>query len=105
VKFLCVCNAAHTRSVACANALKRRGQNAIAAARHYNVPEPMAMLSRWADRIILMYHWEPDFIPASERRKVRWLDVGHDVWHDPTNPQLVAIVDRAIAEWEAQGYP
>jgi len=36
---------------------------------------------------------------------VRWLDVGHDVWHDPTNPQLVAIVDRAIAEWEAQGYP
>lgn len=104
MKFLCICHAAHTRSVACATALKRRGQNAIAASWQYNSPEPMGTLSRWADRIVLMYHWKPDFIPAEERYKVRYLDVGRDIWGTPTAPDLVEIVGRAIDEWAAKEY-
>ena len=105
MNFLCICRAGSTRSVACANALKRRGQNAVAAGMDYNSPEPIGMLSHWADRIVLMYHWNPDFIPASERHKVRLLDVGRDIWQNPTHPNIVFIVGRAVDEWQAKGFP
>lgn len=105
MKFLCICRAGMTRSVACANALKARGQNAVPTGWVVNAPEPIGTLSRWADRIVLMYNFKPDVVPASERRKIRLLDVGNDVWGDPTNPELVAIVDGAVGEWEARGYP
>lgn len=104
MNVLCVDTGGNTRAIACATALKRHGHNAIGAGWHHNVPEPIAMLSRWADRILIMYHWPPDFIPAEERHKIRYLDVGHDIWHDPTNPQLVRMVVPAVEEWAAKGY-
>lgn len=106
MNILCICAAGSTRSVACANGLKHRGHNAIAAGWHYNAPEPIGMLSlNWADRILLMYHWSPDFIPLEARHKVRYLDVGRDVWHSPTSPTLVQIVGRALDEWQVKGFP
>lgn len=105
MNILCVDTGGNTRAVACATALKRRGQNAIGAGWHHNAPEPIATLSRWAERILIMYHWTPDFIPEAERHKIRYLDVGHDVWHDPTNPQLVAMIQNALNQWQAAGFP
>lgn len=104
MNILCICAGGITRSVACATELKRRGHDAIAAGWRYNAPQPIGMLSRWADRILLMYHWEPSFIPTAELGKVRYLDVGHDIWPNPTHPDLVAMVSRAIDGWESKGF-
>ena len=105
MNILCICAAGSTRSVACANALKHRGQDAVAAGWHYNSPEPIGILSRWADRIVLMYDWKPEFIPPDQRHKVRLLNVGRDIWQTPTHPNLVDIVNNAIDEWQAKGFP
>lgn len=104
MKFLCICAGGNTRSVSCATSLKRRGHNAMAAGWHHNSPDPIDILSRWADRIVIMYHWEPTFIPNAELHKVRYLDVGHDVWHDPTNADLVGKVTHALDDWQARGF-
>lgn len=104
MKVLCICAGGNTRSVACATALKRRGHNAVATGWHDNAPDPIDRLSEWADRIVIMYQWDPTFVPADQLFKIRYLDVGHDIWHDPTNPQLVAMVNSALDEWESRGF-
>jgi len=104
MKFLCICAGGNTRSVACATALKRRGYNAVATGWHFNAPDPIDILSRWADRIVIMFKWDPTFVPKEEFGKIRYLDVGPDVWQDPTNPELIAMVTKALDEWEKRNF-
>jgi len=104
MKFLCICAGGNTRSVACATALKSRGHNAMASGWQSNFPDPIDQLSEWADRIVIMHHWEPTFVPHDQLYKVRYLDVGPDIWQDPTNPELVSTIHRALDEWESRSF-
>jgi hypothetical protein len=51
-----------------------------------------------------MFKWDPTFVPKEEFGKIRYLDVGPDVWQDPTNPELVAMVTKALDEWEKRNF-
>ena len=93
MKYLTVCNYAHSRSVAMCRYLHNRGQEAVAVGCG-TAPSAFGPMSEWADKIVLM---EPGFVrcvPESQRHKVVVIDVGHDRWSNPYSPDLAALIER-----------
>lgn len=52
MKILCICEGGNVRSVALAELLKDRGNNAIAIGMKYIDKETLLILTKWADKII-----------------------------------------------------
>lgn len=100
-----MCRAGSVRSVAMADALKgRHGQDALAAGAEANAPRTLAMLCSWADRIVVMQPEYAAALPATELHKARSVDVGPDVWGNPRDPELVAVVSAAADAWARRGF-
>lgn len=88
LKILTVCAGGTVRSVAMALKLKRRGHDAVALAGKFNSPELFEMLSKWADRILLMHAGLEKKIPKEYHTKMVLHDLGDDVWTSPQIPHL-----------------
>lgn len=102
-RFLCVCRAGSVRSVCLASLLKQGSQDAVAVGWETNSPELLHLLAQWADYILLA---RPEFLekcPESFRTtlnsKVRLLDIGKDVWHDPNHPDLIRKLIPVVTRW------
>jgi hypothetical protein len=100
VRFLCICQYAHSRSVACCRVLQARGHEAAALGAG-TAASAIPHLSMWADKIILM---DPAFgakVPLPDRHKIDVFDVGPDRWSNPYNEELQEII-RGMAD--VRGY-
>lgn len=105
MKFLCVCEAGCVRSGALAFSLRYNfGQGRVLQASYSKTPqEDLDMLAAWADYIVVM---EPKFADKFEefKEKVRFLNVGPDVWRNPLHPALQEIVSQAADRWRAKDW-
>jgi hypothetical protein len=89
--ILAVCEAGMVRSVAFATELKwHRGyKNVLNCGTETTAPETFAMLCRWADCIYVTADrtiWRQ--IPATFKAKAVFVDVGKDIWQDPSASSL-----------------
>lgn len=87
MKFLCICQYGHCRSVAMARALQSRGQIAVAIG-HATSGDAIKLLAPWADRIIVMQTCFVGKVPEAQHYKVKVCDVGPDVWVNPYHQDL-----------------
>src|SRR5512135_1017219 len=98
MKILAVCQAGNVRSVALAWNLKGKGHEAIAVGHATSSPATLKMLSKWADKVLLA---QPHFflnVPPEARKKAIVVNLGPDVWKDPTNPSLKRKVSKLLEE-------
>ena len=89
VMVVTVCAGAVCRSVAMALFLKGEGIDALALSFDWNTPATFSMLSKWADRIVVMEAKYAAKIPAKYTGKVRVCDVGPDRWRNPLHEELL----------------
>jgi len=97
LKYLCVCQYAHSRSVAMCRYLHGKGVEAVAAGAG-TAPSVFGVLGAWADKIVVM---EPDFaraVPPEFRDKIVLVNVGPDRWSNPYNADLAALIVKLAAE-------
>lgn len=98
-KYLCICDAAVTRSYALATSLKIDfGREAISVGRYYISPDTMKMLCEWADIIVTAQEHMIESIEADYRHKVVCANMGEDVWGHKLAQDLYMKAGR-IATW------
>ena len=81
MKILCICEGGNVRSVAMAEILKDRGNNAIAIGMQYIDKDTLLILTKWADKIIDVR----DYLPK-------------DIWSDAKNKDLIEKINKIIGE-------
>lgn len=117
MRFLCVCEGGIVRSGAMAYQLKRRGHDAIPFSWRWNKPETLALLVRWADRVIVMQEVfvpllrdmlvssDPESPDAGEKilsgleEKACVVDVGEDGYHNPLHGPLNEALSSVVDSW------
>ena len=78
-RILCICQKGNFRSVALAYILKKKYKcDAIAIGAHTASKETMAMLSDWADRIVLTSSRYLSYVPYRHKDKLKLWHVGRD---------------------------
>lgn len=95
MKILTVCQRGNCRSVATAYILKDRMGvfDAIAMGVETASPETQKMLLEWADKIIVVgQKYIYDKVPKGFEDKMHWLDIGPDVWRNPTDENLLGLL-------------
>ncbi|NIQ80614.1 MAG: hypothetical protein GTN93_21485 [Anaerolineae bacterium] len=98
MKIVCVCAGGNVRSVGTARILKYGfNQNAVAVAIEKNMPQPFEMLADWADVITVAEGHMTSAIPEKYHPKLRVVEVGPDVYGDPTNPKLEQMILRGMS--------
>lgn len=98
MKYLCICQYGHSRSVALAREFHRRGLVAVAMG-HGTGGDAIVPLSEWADVICLM---TPDFafrVPDNQRHKIVNFDIGPDRWSNPYNQELAGILKERVQKF------
>jgi hypothetical protein len=96
VKFLCLCQYGHSRSVACCRVLQARGHEAVAVG-FGTARSAIPLLAEWADVIVLMEASYAKYVPVSALPKSVTFDVGPDRWSNPYNEELQGII-RTMAD-------
>jgi hypothetical protein len=96
-KLLVVCDQGNNRSVTIASSLKytEGGQDVLTAGLQTNSRETLALLFKWADRIILTDSSQR--IPSEWLEKARLWDVGPDTYPRPHNKVLLGKARALIA--------
>lgn len=87
--ILCVCAHGNNRSVTMAHILKYvENFETLTAGLEYHTPETLKMLFEWADVIVVPDRNLLDYIPQVHKEKVKFYDIGEDVYPRPFNDQL-----------------
>lgn len=97
MKYLCICQYGHSRSVALARLLHGMGQGAVAIGWSTN-GGAITPLCEWADRILIVDGHALAHVPINHRHKAVDFQVGPDRWVDPYHPELAQIFERLVAE-------
>jgi predicted protein tyrosine phosphatase len=97
MKILCACAEGNNRSVTFAHILKYvKDFETLTVGLDYNSPETCEMMFKWADVIIVPERSLLDVIPDEYLSKVKFYDVGPDVYPRPHNPELYAKIKRLL---------
>lgn len=96
MKFLCICQYGHSRSVALCRVL--HGKNLPAVAAGYSTSgNAINVLAEWADVIALMTPEAMNRIPKVYQSKVvSDFDIGPDKWSNPYNQELLSILKDKV---------
>lgn len=87
--ILCVCEHGNNRSVTMAFLLKYVDNfETLTAGLAYHTPETLKMLFEWADVITVPEDKLLELIPAEYKSKVKFYDIGPDVYPRPFNKIL-----------------
>jgi hypothetical protein len=97
MKFLCVCQWGHSRSVALCRVLHHHGHVAIAVGIQRS-GDGLTVLSDWADHILTLETGFAEFIPPQYRHKVIDFHVGPDRWSNPYNQELLKLLEGMARE-------
>jgi len=95
MKFLCICQYGHSRSVALARVLHGRGHQAVPVGAGTS-PAAIPLLADWADHIVIV---QPQFlsaVPAAYHKRTKLFDVGRDRWSNPYNTELLDIFTKMV---------
>ena len=96
MKILCVCEQGMVRSASMAFALRKSGHETVQCG--VVSPGALAVLSAWADRIVVMQQRYLQAIAATHHPKTVVVDIGPDEWGNPFNKELVLIVATRLLE-------
>lgn len=89
--ILCVCEHGNNRSVTMAWLLKYVSNfETLTAGLAYHTPETLKMLFDWADVITVPEEKLLAMIPEGYRHKVKFYNIGPDIYKRPHNPELLA---------------
>jgi predicted protein tyrosine phosphatase len=92
MKYLCVCQEGHSRSVALVREFHSRGIEALACGWRSS-PNGLKHLCEWADKIFVLETAFKNKIPDEHKHKVvTTIDVGADKWVNPMHPELAKLV-------------
>jgi len=99
--ILTVCEAGEDRSVAFATLLKHdRGYtNVLNCGIAKTSPDTFAMLAKWADLMLVTADktvWRR--VPPIFRSRAKFVDIGFDIWQNPSDPRLIQICRKKIEE-------
>lgn len=97
LRFLCVCQYGHSRSVALARRLHARHVPAIACGVATAGPW-LFPLCDWASHVLLLDDALRGAIPAASVAKVVSFNVGPDRWVNPYHPELADVLEKMIDE-------
>lgn len=101
MKYLCICQWGHSRSVAMAKTLQEKyGQEAVACGVD-GAESAIPVLGEWADYIFVMQPHFMDWVPEALRHKVVVTDVGYDKWSNPYHPELLALCRNLYLNFSA----
>lgn len=95
LRFLCVCQYGHSRSVALARRLHSRHVPAIACGVATAGPWLPSLLG-WASHVLLLDDALRGAIPVEHAAKVVSFHVGPDRWVNPYHPELAALLEAMI---------
>lgn len=96
-KILCTCAEGTNRSVTFAHILKYvKNFETMTVGLEYHSPSTLEMMFKWADLIIVPERALLGRIPEKYQHKVRFYDVGPDVYPRPHNPELYAKIKRLL---------
>ena len=96
MKFLCICQYGHSRSVACTRILHLHGKDAVAIGWSTAGAEAIRLLSAWADKILLCDGQAKHYIQLIHTDKVLNFDPGPDKWSNPYNQELLDIFEQKL---------
>lgn len=99
MKFLCICQCGHSRSVAMTRVLHHLGYPAVAIGAEHS-GDAINQLAPWADKIIVMELRFAGFVPSHLRDRVVVFDVGPDRWSNPYNQELLGILRKKFDDWQ-----
>jgi hypothetical protein len=92
MKWLCICQYGHSRSVALTRVLHGKQVGAVAVGYATN-GGALALLAAWADVIAVMQPEYSQYVPEEFRHKItNHFDVGPDRWSNPYNQELLNIL-------------
>lgn len=94
MKFLCICRAGHSRSVALARALHARNHEAVPVGGETS-PSSIAVIGAWADKIFVV-DCPMSQIPVELHSKCVDFYIGHDRWVNPYHPELAEIWGKKL---------
>jgi hypothetical protein len=101
MKFLTVCEGGAVRSVALATILRwDYGQHAIPISGRFVDDDTLAMLTEWADLIIVLAPEYADRIPTDFTNKMRVWDIGPDKWRNSMHPELHNLLGEQVEKWK-----
>lgn len=92
MKILCVCDIGNNRSVHFASQLKFWKHDTIAIGLDTTTQETLKMLYEWADIILLTENMQRLKMPEGYEAKIKFCDVGIDIYPRPYNAELLAKV-------------
>ena len=95
MKFFCVCHYGHSRSAALAQVLHAQSHEAVCAGIGTS-PSSLNPLSSWADKIIVLQEYMANHINPEFLHKTFIIDIGPDVWSNPYNKELKAMLLEKI---------
>lgn len=99
MKYLCICQYGHSRSVAMCRELHRRKLEAVACG-YGTAPSAIAVLGEWADRILILASEYTIRLPELKhlQQKVIYVPIGPDKWSNPYHPELAEICKKWFEE-------
>lgn len=97
MKFLCVCQYGHSRSVALTRVLHGLGQPAVAIG-WMTSGNAIDGLSVWADKILILDSSYLRYVPQEQRHKVVDFHVGPDRWSNPYHADLLRLLTQMVRE-------
>jgi hypothetical protein len=99
LRFLCICQYGHSRSVALARVLHGMGYEAIPIG-YGTSPSSIDPLGEWADMILIVDRgaWFLVNSATQLKNKSHDFDVGPDRWVNPYHPELQTIFEAMVKE-------
>lgn len=97
MKYLCICQWGHSRSVALTRVLHGKGQQAVAVG-WAGGSTAIDTLSKWADKILVLESSFASYVPENQRHKVVDFHVGVDRWSNPYNQDLLNLLKGMVEE-------
>lgn len=100
MKILTVCQKGHCRSVALKILLgKYMGHDVLSCGYKTSSMETLRMLFEWADKVVILTKAALIVIEEKYKDKVVIFDIGHDIWINPTHPDLQENLKKLIKEY------
>jgi predicted protein tyrosine phosphatase len=97
--ILCICAHGNNRSVTMAHALKYvKNFETLTAGVEYHTPETLKMLYEWADVITVPEDILLKYIPEEYKHKIKFYNVGPDIYPRPFNKVLDEKVRKMMNE-------
>lgn len=96
-RVLTICTGGLVRSAGLSDILRLQDYDSIPLSHKWAGADTFIILSDWADIIIAMEPKYTSRVPLDCQYKVKIMDVGEDIWHNPRHPALVSLIKSKLS--------